>query len=128
LNHFTGIGRVTGDAETRYAASGTSCTKFSICINKTWKDKNGERKNKPNFFNCVLWGKYGELMQKYLTKGKQIGIEGELEQNTWTDNGGSNHSAVQITVNEIELLASPRGEKTPHADESAAPDAADIPF
>jgi single-strand DNA-binding protein len=113
MNHFFGIGRLTGGAELKYTNSGTACIKFSICINKSWKDKNGERQEKPNFFNCVMWGKYGESMSKYLTKGKQIGIEAELEQNTWTDSNGNNHSAVQLTVNEISLLASPRGESGP---------------
>jgi len=111
MNHFIGIGRLTGSAELKYTQTNTPYVKFSICINKTWKDKSGERQEKPGFFNCILWGKYGESMQKYLTKGKQIAIEAELEQNTWTDNAGNNHSAVQLTVNELFLLASPKGEK-----------------
>ncbi len=133
MNHFIGIGRVTGNAELKYTASGTPCVTFSICINKKWKDKNGERQEKPNFFNCVLWGKYGESMCKLLTKGKQIGIDAELEQNTWTDSNGNNHSSVQLNVNEIELLASPRSEKGTEADPPAQskktePGEDDIPF
>jgi single-strand DNA-binding protein len=112
MNHFFGIGRLTGGAELKYTNSGTACVKFSICINRVWRDKDGNRQEKPNFFNCVMWGKYGAAMSKYLTKGKQIGIEAELEQNTWTDSNGNNHSAVQLTVNEISLLASPRGEQS----------------
>jgi single-strand DNA-binding protein len=134
MNHFIGIGRLTGGAETKYTSNGTACVKFSICINRVWKDKNGDRQEKPNFFNCVIWGKYGESMGKYLTKGKQIGIEAELEQNTWMDSNGNNHSAVQLTVNEIVLLASPRNDSGP-ADNGAAPppkkktpDADDTPF
>jgi single-strand DNA-binding protein len=110
MNHFIGIGRLTGGAELKYIANGTPCCKFSICINKTWKDKNGEKQEKPSFFNCVLWGKYGELMSKYLTKGKQIAIEGELEQNAWEDNNHVKHNSIQINVNELFLLQSPKGE------------------
>jgi single-strand DNA-binding protein len=110
MNYFIGIGRLTDSAELKYTANGTAVTKFSICINKIWRDKDGNRQEKPNFFNCVLWGKYGESMSKYLTKGKQIGIAGELEQNTWEDNGGTRHNSVQINVSEISLLASPRNE------------------
>ena len=137
MNHFIGIGRLTGAAELQYTTNGTPCTKFSICINRVWKDKSGERQEKPNFFNCVTWGKYGESMAKYLTKGKQIAIEAELEQNTWTDSAGSNHSSVQLTVNEISLLASPRGNGENGAAESTAgpppnkgnaPEKDDIPF
>ncbi|MCL2139785.1 MAG: single-stranded DNA-binding protein [Treponema sp.] len=111
MNHFIGIGRLTAAAVLEQTSTGTPYAKFSICINKVWKDKNGNRQEKPSFFNCVLWGKYGELMSKYLTKGKQIGIAAELEQNTWTDSNRNNHSSVQLNVNEIYLLASPKGEK-----------------
>ena len=116
MNHFFGIGRLTRDAELKYlGGTGTPCVGFSICINKVWK-KDGVRQEKANFFDCVLWGKYGESMHKYLTKGKQIGIEGELSQNTWVDNNGGNHSKVQIIINEINLLSSPKGK-----DDSAEP-------
>jgi single-strand DNA-binding protein len=135
MNHFFGIGRLTRDAELKTIASGTPCVNFSICINKVWK-KDGERQEKPNFFNCTIWGKYGESMHKYLTKGKQIGIEGELSQNTWTDSNGGNHSAVIITVNEISLLSSPKGKDEsdpaepppPKNKNGGSPGADDIPF
>jgi single-strand DNA-binding protein len=143
MNHFVGIGRLTGAAELKYTANGTAVTKFSICINKVWKNANGERQEKPHFFNCVLWGKYGEAMQRLLTKGKQIGIQGELEQSTWVGNDGTNHSTVQINVSDIDLLASPRGEAgasnhneaPPQGSKAAgnekpnaAPGADDVPF
>jgi single-strand DNA-binding protein len=139
MNHFIGIGRLTGGAELKYTNNNTPYVKFSICINKVWK-KDGERQEKPNFFNCILWGKYGESMQKYLTKGKQVAIEAELEQNTWQDNGGTSHSSVQLTVNELYLLASPRGGNSPVSEgnteppppengkKNNAPGADDIPF
>jgi single-strand DNA-binding protein len=132
MNYFIGIGRLTDSAELKYTTGGTAVTKFSICINKMWKDKEGNRQEKPNFFNCVLWGKYGESMSKYLTKGKQIGIAGELEQNTWEDNGGTKHSTVQINVSEISLLASPRNEsgknESPPPGKKAEPGKEDVPF
>lgn len=135
MNHFIGIGRVVGNAELKYTTGNSMpFATFSICINKKWRDKNGERQEKPNYFNCVLWGKYGESMYKLLTKGKQIGINAELEQNTWTDSNGNNHSSVQLNINEIELLASPRGKKGTEAEHQPAsskktePGEDDIPF
>jgi len=106
MNNFNGIGRLVRDAECRYTPAGTPIAKFSICISKKWKDKDGNPQEKANFFDCVLWGKYGELMTKYLTKGKQIGITAELEQTTWADSEGKNHSRVQLNVSELFLLAS----------------------
>jgi len=133
MNHFFGIGRLTGTAELKYTTNGSAVCKFSICISKKWKDKDGLLQEKPNFFNCILWGKYGESMSKYLTKGKQIGIDAELEQNTWTDSNGNNHSAVQLNVNEVSLLASPRGEKengsnVNHPVKNNTPGNDDVPF
>jgi len=110
MNHFIGIGRLTAAAELKYTAKGIACTKFSICITKTWRDSEGNKQEKPNFFNCVMWGKLGESIHQYLTKGKQVAIEAELSQDTWTDNSGANHSTVQLIVNELFMLASPRGE------------------
>jgi single-strand DNA-binding protein len=132
MNYFIGIGRLTDSAELKYTTNGTAVTKFSICINKVWRDKNGNRQEKAHFFNCVLWGKYGESMSKYLTKGKQIGIAGELEQDTWQDNGGTKHNSVQINGSEISLLASPRnengGNSSPPPGRNAEPGKDDIPF
>lgn len=133
MNHFIGIGRLTGGAELKYINNGTPVCKFSICINKTWKDKDGNKQEKPSFFNCVLWGKYGELMSKYLTKGKQVAIEAELEQNAWEDKDGNKHNGVQLNVNELFLLQSPKGEKenggadVPQG-KATAPEKDDVPF
>jgi single-strand DNA-binding protein len=137
MNHYAGIGRLTAAAELKYTASGVAVTKFSVCINDVWKDREGKRQEKSNFFNCVIWGKYGEVMQRLLTKGKQVGIEGKLEQSTWTDGNGNKHSQITINVFDLTLLASPRNEnggsnksvpEVPKDGKAAAPGTDDIPF
>jgi single-strand DNA-binding protein len=50
MNYFIGIGRLTDSAELKYTANGAAVTKFSICINKAWRDRDGNRQEKPNFF------------------------------------------------------------------------------
>lgn len=109
INHYTGIGRLTAAAELNYTGAGSAVMKFSICINESYK-KDGDWVEKPNFFNCVVWGKYAEAMQKHMTKGKRVGIEGKLQQNTWEDNKGSRHNDVSIVVSNIALLDSPKGD------------------
>ena len=134
MNHFIGIGRLSGDAELKYTPNGTAITSFSICISKKWKDANGNQQEKAHFFKCVMWGKLGESINKYLTKGKQVAIEAELEQNAWTDNNNVKHNTVQLNVNELTMLASPRGEgeaKTsapPPPKNGKKPGDEDIPF
>jgi single-strand DNA-binding protein len=120
MNHFIGIGRLAGAGVLSYTPGGTAYVKFCICISKARKDKGGERVETPNFFNCVLWGKYGETLAKYLTKGKQVAVEAELEQDAWTDAEGNRHSAVRLHVNELRLLSSPKG--------AEPPEAGDVPF
>jgi single-strand DNA-binding protein len=107
INNYVGVGRLTAGAELKYTANGTACMKFSICINKSIK-KGDQWEDKPNFFNCVVWGKYAEAMQKHMTKGRRIGIEGELAHNPWTDSQGGKHNDVSIVVNNITLLDSPK--------------------
>jgi single-strand DNA-binding protein len=107
VNNFVGVGRMTANAELKYTGGGVACLNFSICINKSYM-KGGDWVNKPNFFNCVVWGKYAEAMQKHLTKGRQIGVIGELSQDAWTDGKGTKHSKVNIIVNSISLLALPK--------------------
>jgi len=110
MNQFIGIGRLSRNADLNYTKGGTAFARFSICIDKRWKDSNGEYQNKPHFFDCVLWGKYAEKMHQYLTKGKQIAVKAELEQNTWTDGSNIKHYSVQLNVDELQLLSSPKGE------------------
>ena len=107
INNYVGVGRVTANAELKYTGGGVACLKFSICINKSFM-KEGEWVNKPHFFNCIIWGKYAETMQKHLTKGRQIGVVGELAHNPWTDNKDVKHNDVNIIVNSVSLMAQPK--------------------
>lgn len=135
INNYVGVGRMTADAELKYTKGGIAKLNFSICINKSYK-KGGEWENKANFFKCVVWGKYAEAMQKHLTKGRLIGVEGELNQDSWVDNNGGKHSAVNIIVKSISLMALPKnggGSHEPppddpgqYEDQGGQPD--DIPF
>ena len=124
LNKFTATGRLTGNAELKYTSGGTACTTFSIAVNKSYK-QNNEWVEKAHFFNCVIWGKYGESMHKYLIKGKQIAVEAELNHNPWTDKNENKHNDVVLNIQNIVLLSDPKN-KTQTASENEQPD--EIPF
>ncbi|MDR3173632.1 MAG: single-stranded DNA-binding protein [Treponema sp.] len=107
LNHVTLIGRLTRDAELRYTASGQAVCKFSIAVNR--RRKNGDQwEDEANFFDIVLWGRQGESLNQYLVKGKMIGIEGELRQDRWQQDG-QNRSKVEIVANNLQLLGGSGG-------------------
>jgi single-strand DNA-binding protein len=107
LNHVVLIGRLTRDAELKYTASGQAVCKFSIAVNR--RRKNGDQwEDEANFFDIVLWGRQGESLNQYLVKGKMIGIEGELRQDRWQQDG-QNRSKVEIVANNIQLLGASGG-------------------
>lgn len=112
LNHCTFVGRLSRDGELKYTPGGTPLLEFSLCVNG--KKKQGEEwVDVPNFFDFVLWGKYGEAMAKHLTKGRQMMVMSEAEKQTWQDNqGGGTRSKIVFKVldNGLELGALPRAQ------------------
>ena len=102
INHVTLIGRLTRDAELKYTSGGQAVCKFSIAVNR--RKKNGDQwEDEANFFDIVLWGKQGESLQTYLVKGKMIGVDGELRQDRWQQDG-QNRSKIEIIANYVQLL------------------------
>lgn len=107
LNIITIIGRLTRDAELKYTTSGQPICKFSIAVNRSVK--NGDNwAEEANFFDVTLWGKRGESLKTYLTKGKQIAISGSLKQDRW-EQDGENRSKFQIIAENVQLLGGNSG-------------------
>ena len=102
INHVVLVGRLTRDAELKSIANGQAVCKFSIAVNR--RRKNGEQwEDEPNFFDVVVWGRQGESLHQYLVKGKLVGIDGELRQDRWQQDG-QNRSKVEIVANYLQLL------------------------
>ena len=107
INQVVLIGRLTRDAELKYTSAGQAVCKFSIAVNR--RKKTGDQwVDEPNFFDIVLWGRQGETLNQYLIKGKQVGIEGELRQDRW-EQDGQNRSRVEIVANNLQLLGGGAG-------------------
>jgi single-strand DNA-binding protein len=107
LNHVVLIGRLTRDAELKYTANGQAVCKFSLAVNR--RRKNGDQwEDEANFFDIVLWGKQGESLNQYLVKGKMVGIDGELRQDRW-EQDGQKRSKVEIFANNLHLLGGSPG-------------------
>jgi single-strand DNA-binding protein len=102
LNHAVLIGRLTRDAELKYTSGGQAVCKFSIAVNR--RKKNGDQwEDEANFFDIVVWGRQGESLHPYLVKGKMVGVDGELRQDRWQQDG-QNRSKVEIIANYLQLL------------------------
>ena len=102
INHVVLVGRLTRDAELKYTAGGQAVCKFSVAVNR--RRKNGDQwEDEANYFDVVLWGRQGESLNQYLVKGKTVGVEGELRQDRWQQDG-QNRSKVEIVAGNIQLL------------------------
>ena len=108
VNKVTLIGHLGRDAETAYTASQTAVTKFSVATNRRWKDQqSGEWKEETNWTNGVLWR--GENVAPYLTKGKQIYVEGRLQTRSYDDKDGKKVWTTEVVAEDVILLGG-RGE------------------
>ena len=114
LNHVVLVGRCTRDATMKYTVGGMAIGSFSIAVNRSVKKGDGWA-NEASFFDCVLYGKIAESVDRYLVKGKQVAVEGELHQKRWEQDGQA-RSKVEIVVSSVQLLG---GEKNKEAQESA---------
>jgi single-strand DNA-binding protein len=102
INHVVLVGRLTRDAELKYTPGGQAVCKFSVAVNR--RRKNGDQwEDEANYFDVVLWGRQGESLNQYLLKGKTVGVEGELRQDRWQQDG-QNRSKVEIVAGNIQLL------------------------
>jgi len=102
INRVVLIGRLTREAELKYTSGGQAVCKFSIAVNR--RKKNGDQwEDEANFFDIIVWGRQGESLHPYLLKGKMVGIDGELRQDRWQQDG-QNRSKVEIIANSLQLL------------------------
>lgn len=106
INQVVLVGRVTRDAELRYTAAGTALCNFAVAINRRVK-KGDQWSDEASFFDLSLWDKQAENLNKYLVKGTQVAVQGELRQDRW-EKDGQKFSKVQVFVNNLQLLGSAR--------------------
>ena len=103
INRVFLIGRLTKDPELKNTQGGTSIASFSIANNRSYTAQN-EKKEDVSFFNCIAWGKGGEVLAQYAKKGAKIGIEGRLQQRSWQDQNGQKRTTVEIVVENFQFL------------------------
>lgn len=115
-------GRLTRNAEMKSAGSSTVTT-FAVANNQAYK-KDGNWIDNAYFFDCEIWGPYGETMRPYLSKGQKVTVIGQLVQNRWTDSDGKNRIADKIRVKDLSI----QFEKKSTTATPAAPTAPDTSF
>lgn len=112
INTVVIAGRTTKDPEIKVTPSGTAVLSFSLAVNDTKKNAQGEWEEISNFFDCKVFGKRAESLAQYITKGSKLTINGRLHQNRWQAQDGTNRSSVSIIVQDIELPPRPQPQGT----------------
>jgi single-strand DNA-binding protein len=121
LNRVTIIGRLTRDPELKYIQSGSAVTNFSIATNRSYTTNNGEKKEEVSYFDCIAWGKMGEILAEYCKKGKRIAVEGRLQQRRWEDKDGIKKSKIEIVTDNIQFLDGKTSDQTVSGASSEVP-------
>jgi len=98
------IGNVGNDPEILRMESGKILAKFSIATNESYKNAKGEKITDTQWHNIVAWGKTAELVENYVPKGKEVGIEGKLTSRSYEDKEGVKRYVTEIVCSELLLL------------------------
>lgn len=104
VNKVILVGRLGADPEVRYTDKGTAVAKFNIATDETWKDKDGQKQSKTEWHRCVAFGKLGEICGEYLSKGKQVYVEGKLQTRSWEDDSGEKRYATEVNISSMVML------------------------
>jgi len=98
------IGHLGNDPEVTTIESGKKKAKFTIATNETYKNDAGEKITDTQWHNVIAWGNTAELIEKYVTKGKEIAIEGKLTHRSYEDKNGDKKYITEVVANELLLL------------------------
>ena len=104
VNKVILIGRLGNNPEIRYTPSGAAVGNFNIATSENWNDKTGQKQERTEWHRIVVWSKLAELCNQYLTKGRQVYIEGRLQTRQWDDKVGNKHYTTEIVANTVQFL------------------------
>lgn len=103
VNKVILVGNLGGDPELKHLDSGSVVANFTVATNEKWKDKQGEYQERTEWHRLVAWGKLAEICGQYLSKGKQVYIEGRLQTREW-DKDGEKRYTTEIVANNMVIL------------------------
>ena len=109
VNKVILVGNLGRDSELRYTPGGAAVATLNLATTEVWNDRNNQRQEKTEWHRVVLWGKQAESLQEYLTKGKQIYVEGRLQTRQWDDKDGNKRYTTEIKADRITLLGGGAG-------------------
>jgi len=131
LNQVTLMGNLGKDPEVRSTVSGNQVANFSIATTEKWTDKSGQRQEKTEWHNIVVWGRMAETVGQYLKKGSAVLVVGKLQTRSWEGQDGNKRYATEVVASNIQFVGGGRRESEPATNQSQANTAIDdseLPF
>ncbi len=126
LNKVFLVGRLVSDPEMRTTPGGQSVCTFRIATNRVWNDsKTGQKQEKAEYHNIVLWRRLAEISSQYLTKGSLVLIEGRLQTRSWQDKTGNQKYKTEIITESMQLGPRSAGRTTPPPEAQTNPSVAE---
>ena len=138
VNKVIIVGNLGKDPEVRFTPSGRAVCKFPVATSERWTDQQGQKQERTEWHNIVVWGKQAETCGQYLAKGRQVFVEGSIHTRSYDDKDGNKRYITEITARDVRFLgggggasrsqdagfSAPPGEDTA----PAGPEEDDIPF
>lgn len=126
------LGTVGKTPEMRYLPSGKAVVSFSVAVSEQWKDKNGQKQEQTEWFNCSAFDKLAEIVGEYIDKGSKVYLEGTLHTRKWQDKNGQDRYTTEVKVSTMQMI---EGKKDGQAAPASVPqpqaqseDFDDLPF
>jgi single-strand DNA-binding protein len=113
VNKVILVGNLGKDPEVRYTQTGSAVANFSIATSEQWNDRDGKRQERTEWHNIVVWGKQAEHCGQYLSKGRQVFIEGSIRTRSYDDKSGNKRYITEIIAQRIQFLGSGGGTRGP---------------
>lgn len=129
LSKITIIGNVGMDPEMRYTPNGNAVTEFSVAVNRRARNRDGEYQDETNWYRVSAWGRLGETVNQYVSKGSPVCVEGRFWVRRWTAQDGREGSTNEINANEVVFLGRGDADGGGMRDDFGGPaDPDDLPF
>lgn len=129
MNKVTLVGALGNDPELKYTQAGQAVLKLRLATSESYVDRQGDKQQRTEWHNCVVWAKRAEGLNKILAKGSKLWVEGKLQTRSWDDkNGGGKRYATEVVAQNVGLLGSPEGNRPRAASNDDDPFGDEIPY
>ena len=104
VNKAIVVGRLGADPEVKTVSSGQTVARLSVATSEVWNDREGQKQERTEWHKVVVWGKLADICGKYLSKGRQVYLEGRLQTRSWEDQQGQKRYTTEIVANTVQFL------------------------